>query len=160
MLPWRCQSDINIIVPYEEYKAFVLDMINSSVCYLDGNIDVYRKATEKGNELLLHRLYLRDVSASIYNEVSISYNYGKDATLISTGYNADYEERTLASTIQKIQPFEKVKINSAVEKLSKQMFTCIINIEELSEWNLALYYYSVYLRILTAEVPKKEKLIV
>lgn len=160
MLPWRCQSDLNIIVPYEEYSKFLMHMVNGGICYLDGDIDVYHKALQKGNELLLHRLYLRDLSASIYNEVSISYNYGKDATLISTGYQTGFEEITLADMLVRLREIGKEKINEATAKLSKQMFASVINVNELSEWNLTLYYYSVYLRALTTSIPRKEKIIV
>lgn len=158
MLPWRCQSDLNIIVPFEEYKNFLGQMVDSGVCYLAGSIDLYHKALQKGNEILLHRLYLRDLSTSVYNEVSVASNYGKDATLISTGYQTDFTEITFEEMLTRLNDLGVEKIKEATEKLNRQCYDCSIVPNKLSEWNLILYYYSIYLRALTTVNPNKEKL--
>lgn len=155
MLPWRCQSDLNIIVPFQEYGKFVQRMVNGSVSYLSGDIDVYRKALTKGNELLLHRLYLRDLSISVYNEVAISHNYGKNATLISTGYTSCDEEFTLEEMLVRLNEMGSPRIRDSAEKLSIQCYSSGMNVQGLTQWNLTLYYYSVFLRALTTENPKR-----
>lgn len=159
MLPWRCQSDLNIVVPFEEYQSFIKQMTEHEVCYLPGSIEVYRKALQKGNEVLLHRLYLRDLSASVYNEVGLSSNYGKDATLISTGYEEECSQMTLPEMLNKLNEFDSGSVQQAVSKLTSQCFDCRLTVSRLSNWNLALYYYSVYLRVLTTANPNKEVLI-
>lgn len=160
MLPWRCQNDLNIVVPYEVYTSFLRYMVSSGICYLPSGIELYRKALQKGNEILLHRLYLRDISTSIYNEVAISSNYGKDATLISISYKDDYTEITLEEMLCRLNSLGAEAIRDSAEKLNRQCFNCGLVTTKLSEWNLTLYYYSVYLRALTTKKPEKEKLIV
>lgn len=151
MLPWRCQSDLEIVIPYEEYRKYINKMVLSGVCYIDGNIGTYERAINEKEDNLLHRLYLRDVSGSIYNEVCLSYSYGRDATFITTSYETEYKKLTPVRVMELLQEFGQNEIKTASQKLMNQFYECTIDVNSLSRYNLTLYYYSIYLRILTTK---------
>ncbi len=155
MLPWRCQSDLQIVVPFNEYRKFVTSMVSSGVTYLDCDVATYEKALTLPTDKLLHRLFVRDLSGSIYNEISLSYSYGKDATLITAGYDSE-KALTLSESIQWLaKAFSRDEIQTARMRLKNQYIHCSVDDSRLTEWNLGVLFYGVMLRAMS--VADKER---
>ena len=138
---WRHQSDLNILVDYNEWKAFIQRY--GSLRY---SIHSYSM-----------KMYYFDLSIAQYNEVLWSSSIGRDATLLLP-YSGD--KLTKDEYIQYMNAFDTkvyVDIYNKVQIALRNYFRCIdvnsninidVNESRLSDWNRLLFRLSLSYQLL------------
>ena len=96
MLPWRSQKDLIIYVPFSAWKKFVKNFKNIPIQRNPVNYNLLCRV-EKPNVWVVN--FLQDIAISMYNEVSVSANHDKDATIILP-YFEDGDNRFIGDVIK------------------------------------------------------------
>lgn len=164
--PWRGQKDLVILVPFEEWKAFVSQY---------GGILQYRKPLnymkllQSQDEGMFYRYFMFDVAWALYSELACSSNTGADATLIFPHFDTgqivqiqDYLNLVLAMDTESIE-----KSHSSLKSATRNYYTLIgtddlqfglVDNENLSTWNNLIFRICLYLQSQSSNKVKENRL--
>lgn len=139
--PYRFQPYVKIVVPFEEYRIFVRDVLSSSLRGIF-NADMYQRALDYMDDTKLVKLYYRDLSEAIIDELKWACRRNKEATQIQHQFVDGIGITT--DTFEQACDFltaEVVKI--AGDDLSKSISPYL---SSFSSHNRRLFSYAVVLR--------------
>ena len=152
--PWRSQSDVCIIVPYDEWLGF----IGSMQPYLR-NRGVLSPATIlQSDEDIKMRMFLCDIGWAQYSELVFSSNVGKDSTIIIPSFKKadnvgksdvlDFMYSVGVDAMKKSLDFYKNMDNYYYALFGPNSNGVIrIHYDKLSDFNKEVYYMCLYLCI-------------
>lgn len=149
--PWRFQDKLQIHIPFEEYVAFVSEIVKSDYTWLAFPMDSYRKALHvySENPQNMIRLFYNDISFAQYYEWDLALEDNKGCSLILPKFDTDevLDIRDIGEHLSEYtddEAFAKV-----LESLPRRMPKCVTTETQLSNGRyFDIKEYIIFLRCL------------
>lgn len=164
--PWRGQRDVVITVPYEEWILFIREYSG----YLNHRAPLdYRKAlVDIGTDTSI-RYFLYDISWAQYSELACSSNVSKDSTLIlphfDNGRVVSMDE--VMSVLKQLPSEDVIKCNNSLKAITRNYYNLtdspdmsfgLVDLSNLSEWNMFVFRLCLYLQSKSNKKYKTEQI--
>lgn len=144
-LPWRGQSCLSLYIPYSEWLLFRNEYKH---ILKDRQLPDYVSLNSGTSpEELQFRDYMFDVGWALYNEVMLSANKYKDATLILPMFEGVSESLTVIECANIASYFDEGEFNKYYNNFVNMIpNSTYVEWVDMSEWNQNLLYLSIYLQ--------------
>lgn len=163
---WRGQKNVMIKVPFSEWLQFIQD--NKSILINRSPLD-YQKVLNATDDDVKVRHFLYDISWALYSELANSSDVNKDATLILPHFD-DGVFLSLEDIITKVDEMDEaaiLKCHNSLKSATRNYFNVIgsidsqygiIDLNNLSEWNMFIFKVCLFLQSRSSNKVKTEKL--